>query len=411
MQFDFLPSVWQNVWLAFKYVFILSPIWLPLALGYAFLNAWINYRRRKFWSTQTMMLLEVKFPREVSKGPAAMEVILGAFHQGGGEGTWVDRIWYGKTRPWFSLELVSDGGKIHFYIWTRAALRNVIEAQIYAQFPEVEIFEVPDYTIPYYYDPARNNIAGGELALTKPDPYPIKTYVDYALEGDPTDTTKVDPMTPLLETLGAITEGHQIWIQILIRAHKKTRIWDVFGEKEDAWQDQAKKEKDTIIAKYKGEGDKAVSRMPTKGETDMIAALERSVTKLPFDCGIRFVYIADKDKFSSAFSGSVNGAWKQYGSANLNGFKPSGWFGIFEYPWQDYFGRKKEWMKKALLEEFKLRSFFYSTHKGKNFYSKPFVLNTEELATIFHFPGPVAATPTLERLPSRKVEAPSNLPM
>jgi hypothetical protein len=39
------------------------------------------------------------------------------------------------------------------------------------------------------------------------------------------------------------------------------------------------------------------------------------------------------------------------------------------------------------------------------------ILNTEELATIFHFPGQVAGTPTLERVPSKKAEAPSNLPI
>jgi hypothetical protein len=45
------------------------------------------------------------------------------------------------------------------------------------------------------------------------------------------------------------------------------------------------------------------------------------------------------------------------------------------------------------------------------FKSPHFVLNTEELATMFHFPGGVAATPTFNRIESRKAEAPTNLPV
>jgi len=42
---------------------------------------------------------------------------------------------------------------------------------------------------------------------------------------------------------------------------------------------------------------------------------------------------------------------------------------------------------------------------------KPYILTTEELATIYHFPGSVSTTPNLNRVPSKKAEAPSNLPL
>ncbi len=38
-------------------------------------------------------------------------------------------------------------------------------------------------------------------------------------------------------------------------------------------------------------------------------------------------------------------------------------------------------------------------------------MTTEELATIFHIPGKVASTPTLARIPSKRSEAPANLPI
>jgi hypothetical protein len=90
----------------------------------------------------------------------------------------------------------------------------------------------------------------------------------------------------------------------------------------------------------------------------------------------------------------------------------------FDYPWDEWWSypwewwNKKEKIKPKVLEEYKLRRYFYSPWKNKKFHStKPFVLNAEELATIYHFPGSVAGTPTFERVPSLKSKAPSNLPI
>jgi hypothetical protein len=410
--FDLLPKeIWNGLFVAFRYIYLLAPVWLPALFFVTFFNAWIYYRRSKYLAGLGYVLLEIKLPREILKSPLAMEVVLGVFAQGGGETTWIDRVWSGKVRDWFSLEIVSTEGKIHFYIWTRPKYRNVIETQIYSQYPEVEIYEVTDYTLPFYYDPNKFSIWGCDFILTQPDPFPIKTYVDYGLDKDPKEEFKVDPMAPIIEFLGSITQGQHIWMQILVRAHKKRRFLDLFYEKEDAWKEEAKKQIQDIIAKLKLDKEAGgFPRIPTKGESEVIAALERSVTKIPFDCGIRAVYIAEKDKYNPANIGGITGGWKQYGASNLNGFKPTGWLTIFDYPWQKWFGAEEK-LKPILLEEYKMRNYFYSTNQGKAFYSKPFVLNTEELATIFHLPGATLATPTLDRLPSKKSNAPANLPL
>ena len=39
-----------------------------------------------------------------------------------------------------------------------------------------------------------------------------------------------------------------------------------------------------------------------------------------------------------------------------------------------------------------------------------FVLNTEELATMWHFPGQILKVPTLERIESKEASPPPNLP-
>ena len=59
-----------------------------------------------------------------------------------------------------------------------------------------------------------------------------------------------------------------------------------------------------------------------------------------------------------------------------------------------------------MLDAYKRRSYFFKPHKTPHF-----VLNAEELATLFHFPGQVAAAPTLTRIGSKKMEAPANLPI
>ena len=61
------------------------------------------------------------------------------------------------------------------------------------------------------------------------------------------------------------------------------------------------------------------------------------------------------------------------------------------------------------LAAYKLRSFFYPPYE--NFLQNSFILNAEELATIYHFPGNVSVTPTLSKIASKKSEPPSNLPI
>ena len=56
-----------------------------------------------------------------------MEAVLSGLHYAIGESTWWDKYILGKMRTWFSLERVSIGGEIHFYIWTRAFFKNNIE--------------------------------------------------------------------------------------------------------------------------------------------------------------------------------------------------------------------------------------------------------------------------------------------
>jgi hypothetical protein len=144
-------------------------------------------------------------------------------------------------------------------------------------------------------------------------------------------------------------------------------------------------------------------------EMERIAALSRKITKLPFDVGIRALYIAKKENFDTPFGiGSLISFFKTFNTENLNGFKPNGdrWTPWLDAPWKDFHDIRRDKFSREGILAFKLRSFFFPP-----FARKPLVLNTEELATIYHFPGSVSATPGLERVPSKKGEAPANLPI
>ena len=67
-------------------------------------------------------------------------------------------------------------------------------------------------------------------------------------------------------------------------------------------------------------------------------------------------------------------------------------------------------IERQYLEAYKLRSFHQAPYK--HFNQKPFVLTTEELATIFRpVSGVAVQTPTFVRIPSKKAEPPANLPV
>ncbi len=401
-----LPDLEKTV---LKILISTGPIWLPVILVIIGWKLWVRYIRALFWSKQKRILLEIKLPKEITKSPLAMETFLIGLHQTGREGTWYAKYWEGKTRPWFSLEMVSIEGVVRFFIWTEVFFKNLVEAQLYAQYPTVEIYEVPDYTEGIFFDKDKTSLVGTNFEFTKSDVYPLKTYVDYGLDkADIKEEYKTDPITPIIEFLGSMGKGEQAWIQILIRAHKKEQLKKgKWFEKTDTWQDEAKEEIEKIRkeATPETESDYPTFPNPTKGQIEKIAAIERNVSKLGFDCGIRVIYLTEKDKFRPVMISAMSGITRQFHSNNLNSFKPYG-ITFFDFPWQDFRGKRLNRKKRRIFNAYKLRSYFYPPYQRKWF-----VINTEGLASLFHLPGSVSQTPSLARIVSKKAEPPSNLPI
>ncbi|MBX4216068.1 hypothetical protein KW797_03910 [Candidatus Parcubacteria bacterium] len=387
-------------------------VW-PIALGVIAWRLWLYYINLLFLRSIKWQLLEVQLPREIRRSPLAMELVLNALHQTGGTGTWFDKYWKGQLRFYFSLEIVSIEGAVHFLIRTPDRFRNFIESYIYAQYPEAEIREVPDYVDRLEYATGgRWSMWGTEFVLTKPDPYPIKTYVDYGVDKIAKEEEKIDPITSTIELMGSMQKGEQMWLQILVRAlNKDGKTWKKQVDEE------IKKFKEDIIKKAGGDEEGFQETRLTKGERDVITAIERHSEKVTFDIGIRAIYIAEKESFRPANIPSVVNMLKQYNSNTLNGFKPARATAV-DFPWQEYVGfdkfipyinlglKETEQMKIKLFNLYLKRDYFYGANRRD-----PFALTTEELATIYHFPGRVAQTPSFGRVDSKKAEPPSNLPM
>jgi len=381
--------------------------WYPVLIIIVLCNIYVRYINANWIKNIEWVLLEIKIPKEILKSPKAMEVIFAQMYQTA-PNHMIDKYIRGRTRSWFSLELVSIEGEVHFFIRTEIRYKQLVESGIYSQYPGVEVYEAEDYVynVPYNVPGSDWDFFGVEFKLSKPDVFPIKTYVDYGLDKDPKEEFKVDPLTQVLEFLGSIGQGEQVWLQIPMMAARdrshKPGTW--FGTQ--SWKDVGLAEVKKITEGNKKENDPfgGVFKL-TPGERLRLEALEKSLAKYGFDAGYRGLYLARKEFFDGQNIGRLIGSIKQYGSEDLNGFKLSK-NTSFDYPWEDFMGIRLARMKRNMFRNYCRRAYFFPPAK-----STIFVLNTEELATVFHLPGIVANTPTLDRISSRRGEPPANLPI
>ncbi|MHB0865825.1 MAG: hypothetical protein ACYC1Y_02905 [Minisyncoccota bacterium] len=412
--FIVMPS---NVSLALSLALFLAPLWLPFLLVGSAWTLWVILKRSEFIASQKTILLEIKPPRNLVKTPLAMEAFLSGIHLAPGEATWYKKYIKGAVRPWWSLEIASLEGQVHFFIWTRAGFRRIIEAQMYAQYPGVQIVEAPDYTRLLTAKPGEWEIWGCDFirsAKNSQDPLPIKTYVEYGLDKVQKEPEQVDPLANLIEFMGSMGKGEYLWLQLAIRVHKgekynklnakgSTYTWK--DEAEELIKDIREKTRDTYTDPTTGE-ERPGFPNPTKGQMEKIAAIERNISKFAFDVGARGIYLANPEKFDPVVISGLTGIFKQFSSEGWNGIKPTGWMTTFDdYPWEFGVSKLKNKYRTWLVEAYRRRQFFHEP-----FIVDTMVMSTEEIATIYHIPSQAIETPSLARIQSSTAEAPSNLP-
>lgn len=436
--------------------FLLSLWWIyiPLFLFFVAKDLWLSHSRQRFINNMDWILLEVIPPREIQKTPRAMEQFFAGLHGGHGPPNWKNVNIEGYTQRWFSLEMVSLGGEIHFLIRTVSRFRDLVESNVYAQYPEAEIVQVDDYVQSISQEAIEHShdLWGTELILAKEDVYPIRTYLDFE-KGVMTEEQRIDPLASLLEVMSKISDREHIWIQNLVRpvddswkkqgeelrdklmGREKPKKQGFIKKEAVAWKEAGKEQSQRLITGQASEsvaGDDSSSDAPflwttTKAEQDVIHAIEEHISKIAFETIIRFVYFAPNDVFDKPVVSSIIGFYKQFGTQNLNALKPSGRVAPdINYNYQAK-SRRESYRKKRILSDYKKRYFpQYSkaiSYLKPNLFerlpiiswfflrSKPFVFNIEELATIYHYPATTVKAPLTPKVEAKKGEPPIGLPV
>ncbi|MBP9715384.1 MAG: hypothetical protein KBD52_02750 [Candidatus Pacebacteria bacterium] len=425
--------------LTFKVLGIILPYVGVIALGYIAWKFWVHYIQQDFISGMDFVLLEIVPPREVLRSPKAMELFFtnALFHwslKGGKEEYWQGAVWF-----WFSLEIASIEGQVHFYVRTPSRVKELIETQMYAQYPQAQVKVVEDYTLDVdKISPESEWMGWGcEFALEKPEAYPIRTYIDYGLDEDPKEEYKIDPISPVIEFFGSIGKGEQLWMQIVITPSKKMYhthgTW--FGKHD--WVTEGHNVLIKLAEPYtryheRPPGMGAMSteiRLP-KWLEPVIDGINSKTLKLGFDTGIRVMYVAKKEAYRMNTRRNLRLVFRQYSNpymnslGRINSTQADAYGGIFTIS-----NKTVMLLADRMLNEFRERSFFHlpMRHHLLNHGTLPwplspgifpgykhphtFVMNVEELATLWHFPGQILKVPTLERIESKEAAPPTNLPL
>jgi len=392
-------------------------VYLPILLFIILMSAYEFYTKLLYIKAIKWVLLEIRIPQDPGKSPKATEQIFATLH-----GTlpppikWKDKFFKGKLVDWVSLEIVGIGGEIHFYIRTPEQFKKLVQSQIYAQYPDSEITEVvDDYVnfLPSSLPDDNNDLFGAEMVLNKEDYYPIRTYPEFEEKSSGPDYVKrIDPLASLAEVMSSLEAGEFLGIQLLIRPTGDG--WVKKGQSEmDKLQGKKPKVVESIMSKAVFEIDKLIpghvemakddkkqeQTQLTSGKQEAIKSAERKMSKLGYECGIRFMYAGPKETFHRAHISGVVGAFKQFALQTVNSFKLNS-VTITAGKWP--FKKQKEYKKKLLL---------LSQYKNRSLPIRPFILNTEELATVYHLPDIGVRSPLLPRVEAKKGEPPVGLPI
>src|SRR3989344_2827224 len=365
--------------------------------------------------SQPPILLEVKLPRDIVKSPRAMEAVLAQMWTDSGETTFFNRVYQGQVRPWFSLEIASFGGDVHFYVWTRKSWRTIVEAAFYGQYPEIELIEAEDYASKFRYDPEEHECFCTDWRLEpRNDAYQLRTYIEFELDKDPKEEYKIDPLAQPLELLSSLKPTEQMWIQFNITMCRDTRpSKKTWFKTESRFIGLISDEIENIRKQSVGADDEERAevwrrglRVPQFRQSEQVKAMDRNMGKLPFNVGARGVYIAPAEDFHASKYTGIRWIWRPIANPQWgNQMRPRRWHNPFDYPWQDLWDMR--WYSQA-------RRFFDAYRRRSHFYT-PWVLphnmmSTEPIATLWHPPSTAVKSPGLERISAKKAEPPPNLP-
>jgi len=326
------------------------------------------------------VLLMLEIPRTNDKKELAAEQMLAALH--GILRTKKEIRNSGTLQEHISLEIIAIGQRIRFYVWTPKHLQAFVEGQMYAQYPTVQIYEqTEDYAERKLHQTV---IHSAELALTTHETLPIKTFPSF----------EVDPLASITATLAKLDgEDEEMWIQIMARpipddwhrlgARIVSRIKKGGGGFGGGTLGYASEVIAALVRPPTATGESKV-REVSERDKSRISAIEEKGTKLGYRVKIRLVYAGHDQHTARLRMQALVGAFKQFNTTNLNGFE----------------AKNVSYNRDKQLE-----------YQTRFFIDKGFILNIEELASLFHLPHTTVETPNIVWATTKTAEPPPNIPI
>jgi len=392
---------------------IIREFWWILALivlGKFFISLSKKYEEKKKKEKEEIkdwVILQAKINREILQTPKAMEQVFNGLHA--------------IEKRYICLELVGMDRELYFIVRAPKEYKNLVESQFYAQYPEIEIKEIDDYflRLPARLPNKDFDLWGTEIVLEKKNYYPVKIYSYFE---ELKEEKRIDPISSFAESIAKLQKSEWFILEILIKPlsdkdekkfidEGKEKVNSMLGkkkEKEITWQDWIGAFfknllvglVEPLVWPTKEEKKNGASLVISSGEKDIIKSIENKISRLSFDTSIRLVYISPKKIFNESNISAFMAFLKQFNSKDLNGFKIN----------KD----ASTILKTRFLQNRRLflkKMDFYQSCLERKRTQDSTILNTEELATIYHFPALKVVTPTLTRVLSKKGEPPAGLPV
>lgn len=418
---QFAGKIFANTW----WIILPIPVWK------IFKAAWDEYIEIMWSNEQQRVHLEIHPPSDVEKSPKIMEQIFNGLYTFSTPNKFDVYCGWRPLQDKFSFEIVSTEGSVHFYAMCPKMARNNVEAQIYAQYPDAEIFEVEDYTnkVPMNIPNKEWDLWGSTMKLMRKDAIPIRTYVEF--QEDVTGKM-IDPVASLAEVFGSLGKGQHAWLQVVFSPVAESEwypdslsyIDELTGKKKESAKSWSKNPLFNFFQEFgvlfgnffRGilggellapEGATSDEKSEpfninnlTPGEQETLKAVHHNISKTAFRTSIRFVYLGKRETFNKALgvAGSM-GALKQLSDVNLNSLVTDADSKTFANYY--YTEPRLTYRQRRILQDYRSRSMSMQT----------FYFNVEELATVFHFPDMSVMTPSIHRVEAKKGEAPANLPV
>lgn len=278
-----------------------------------------------------------------------------------------------------TLEIIAKNGLIGFYVSIPKQLATLLEKQITAQYPNAVVEAVEDPNI----FPQIGEIAATQIKLKEKSVYPIRTYKDF-------ENDALNALTNALSRLDEDNEGAAI--QILLKPigdnwQKKGRILASNMQQgktsnNEIAQDVMKGLKDIAFSSG-SENKKEETRKLTPDQEKIIEAIGEKASKSGFETIIRLITVSPTKEDSQTHLNNILSSFNQFTNSQLNRFV------IDKVP------------EVKVISQFIFRLFNSQ---------KSFILNTEEITSLWHLPNAYLDTPNIQWLKAKRLSPPDNLP-